>query len=86
MLFAWLTVTSILVRASMALYHVPHLALGAELSSDYQERTAVVGYRLLFAVLGSVAAGDRRLAHLFPPDSRVQQRPAESQRRTRASA
>jgi Na+/melibiose symporter-like transporter len=54
-LFAWLTVTSILVRASMALYHVPHLAFGAELSDDYQERTAVVGWRLLFAVLGSVA-------------------------------
>jgi glycoside/pentoside/hexuronide:cation symporter, GPH family len=53
-LFAWLTVTSILVRAAMALYHVPHLALGAELSSDYNERTAVVGYRLLFAVLGSI--------------------------------
>ena len=54
LLFAWLTVSSILVRAAMALYHVPHLALGAELSDDYQERTAVVGWRLLFAVLGSI--------------------------------
>jgi len=53
-LFAWLTASSIFARGAMALYHVPHLALGAELSSDYQERTAIVGYRLLFAVLGSV--------------------------------
>jgi GPH family glycoside/pentoside/hexuronide:cation symporter len=53
-LFCWLTVGSILVRAAMALYHVPHLALGAELSSDYQERTAIVGWRLMFAVLGTI--------------------------------
>ena len=54
-LFVWLFVSSILVRASMALYHVPHLALGAELTSDYQERTAVVGFRVLFAVFGTAA-------------------------------
>jgi glycoside/pentoside/hexuronide:cation symporter, GPH family len=53
-LFLWLTAGSISVRAAMALYHVPHLALGAELSSDYQERTAVVGYRIIFAVVGTI--------------------------------
>ena len=35
----------------MTLYHVPHLALGAELS-DYAERTSIVSYRMLFGVLG----------------------------------
>jgi len=54
-LFAWLTTFAVLVRASMTLYHVPHLALGAELSSDYQERTAIVGYRVMFAVLGALS-------------------------------
>jgi GPH family glycoside/pentoside/hexuronide:cation symporter len=53
-LFAWLTFFSVLVRGSMTLYHVPHLALGAELSSDYHEKTSIVGYRVMFAVIGSI--------------------------------
>ena len=53
-LFAWLTSFAILVRAAMTLYHVPHLALGAELSRDYQERTSIVAYRTLLAVVGGV--------------------------------
>ena len=51
-LFLWLTGFSILVRASMTLYHVPHMALGAELTSDYHERTVVVAYRSGFGALG----------------------------------
>jgi glycoside/pentoside/hexuronide:cation symporter, GPH family len=54
-LFLWLTVGTILVRGFMTLYHVPHMALGAELSRDYQERTGIVGYRILFGVLGALA-------------------------------
>jgi GPH family glycoside/pentoside/hexuronide:cation symporter len=51
-LFVWLTVFAILVRASMTLYHVPHMALGAELTTDYRERTVVVAYRSAFGALG----------------------------------
>lgn len=51
-LFLWLTVFAVLVRASMTLYHVPHMALGAELSADYTERTVVVAYRSAFGALG----------------------------------
>lgn len=51
-LFLWLTGFAILVRASMTLYHVPHMALGAELTSDYRERTVVVAYRSAFGALG----------------------------------
>jgi Na+/melibiose symporter-like transporter len=53
-LFAWMLATVILARASMALYHVPHLALGAELTDDYHERTSVVAWRLVFGLLGGV--------------------------------
>jgi Na+/melibiose symporter-like transporter len=53
-LFAWMLVTVILARAAMALYHVPHLALGAELSDDYHERTSIVAWRLVFGLLGAV--------------------------------
>jgi Na+/melibiose symporter-like transporter len=51
-LFAWLTVGAVAVRGSMTLYHVPHNSLGAELSEDYAERTRVVGYRVVFGIVG----------------------------------
>jgi Na+/melibiose symporter-like transporter len=53
-LFAWLTVFTVLTRAAMTLYHVPHIALGAEMSEDYEERTAIVGYRTAFGIIGSL--------------------------------
>lgn len=52
-LFAWLTIFGVLSRGAMTLYHVPHLALGAELSDDYRERTVVVAYRTVFGVSGA---------------------------------
>ena len=52
-LFAWLLTWTVLTRASMTLYHVPHLSLGAELSEDYGERTVVVAYRVFFGFAGA---------------------------------
>ena len=40
----------------MTLYHVPHLALGAELSDDFHERTVVVAYRQFFSTFGNLTA------------------------------
>ena len=53
-LFAWLAGFTILVRLAMTVYAVPHLALGAELSSDYRERTSIVAYRNFLAYVGAV--------------------------------
>jgi GPH family glycoside/pentoside/hexuronide:cation symporter len=53
-LVAWLLVFSVLTRAAMTLYHVPHMALGAELSEDFHERTTIVAYRLAFSYLGGL--------------------------------
>ncbi len=53
-LFFWLIAGAVLVRGSMTLYHVPHLALGAELSNNYQERTGIVAYRVLFGIGGHI--------------------------------
>lgn len=53
-LFAWLLLCTMAVRAAMTLYGVPHMALGAELSTDYAERTSVVAYRNAFGFLGGV--------------------------------
>lgn len=52
-LFLWLTTFAVLTRAAMTLYHVPHLALGAELTDDYETRTAIVSYRTVFGVIGN---------------------------------
>jgi GPH family glycoside/pentoside/hexuronide:cation symporter len=54
-LFLWLTAFAVLVRGSMTLYHVPHMALGAELSEDYGERTTIVAFRTGFGLLGIAA-------------------------------
>ena len=54
-LFAWLATFAILTRGAMTLYHVPHLALGAELTDDFNERNRVVAFRQFFAALGAAA-------------------------------
>ncbi len=55
-LFAWLVIFTNLTRTSMSLYHVPHIAMGAELSDDFVERSSVVGYRTFFSTFGSLVA------------------------------
>lgn len=55
-LFVWLLIFAMAVRTAMTLYHVPHMALGAELSEDYMERTSVVGYRIIFSTLGIMSS------------------------------
>jgi len=54
-LFFWLTGSVVLMRSSMTLFHVPHLALGAELSSDFTERTRVMSVNMLFAAIAGAA-------------------------------
>ncbi len=44
-LFVWLTVFAVLCRTALTFFHVPYLALGAEMSSDYQERTTIAAVR-----------------------------------------
>jgi len=64
-LFAWLTAFALATRFGMTLYFVPHLALGAELSDDYRERTTIVAFRSFFGLLGAVAAPIAGLAIWF---------------------
>jgi GPH family glycoside/pentoside/hexuronide:cation symporter len=54
-LFLWLTGLVVLMRSSMTLFHVPHLALGAELSSDFTERTRVMSINMMFAAIAGAA-------------------------------
>ena len=53
-LFLWLLGFAVLVRQAMTFYQLPHLALGAELSDDYHERTSVVAWRTASGMVGAV--------------------------------
>ncbi|MCH2170041.1 MFS transporter [Myxococcota bacterium] len=52
-LFAWFTVTTILLRTAQTFYHVPHLALGAEMTPEYGERSVLMSYNTIFALVGT---------------------------------
>ncbi|MEX2327114.1 MAG: MFS transporter, partial [Pseudomonadales bacterium] len=64
-LFLWLTVFAILTRGAMTLYHVPHLALGAEMTENFQERTRIVAFRQFFGTFGGAAASIVGLGYFF---------------------
>jgi Na+/melibiose symporter-like transporter len=51
-LFAWFTAAVICLRCSMAFFHVPHLALGGELSPNYIERSHIMAYNNFFVWVG----------------------------------
>lgn len=55
LLFAWLVVFSVASRIAISVFHVPYVALGAELTSDYAGRTSVVVYRSAAGVLAGLA-------------------------------
>ncbi len=51
-LVAWLLIFAVLVRAAMTFYHIPHMALGAELARDYNQRSTMYAFNTLFGFLG----------------------------------
>jgi len=54
-LFLWYLGWAICVRTFLTLFTVPHMALGAELSEDYSERTSIAVYRNIIAYLGGLS-------------------------------
>jgi Na+/melibiose symporter-like transporter len=56
-LFAWLATFAVLTRGAMTLFHVPHLALGAELSTEFDERSRIVTVQMVFSRIGAAIAG-----------------------------
>lgn len=73
LLALWLFVFASLLKFFLTCYHLPHLALGSELSDDYLERTRVFRYNTLFSFGGGAALswcfynlvlGDRPVAEI----------------------
>ncbi|MEM7218434.1 MAG: MFS transporter [Pseudomonadota bacterium] len=61
-IFMWMLCVTLLLRTFLTLFTVPYLALGAELSTDYHERTVITGtrtvvYWLSVVLMGAVAFG-----------------------------
>jgi Na+/melibiose symporter-like transporter len=54
-LFAWYLAFAVLVRSLLTLFTVPHMALGAELSDDYNERTGIATYRNIMGYIGGLS-------------------------------
>ena len=53
-LFLWFAGFTVLMRVCSTLFAVPHLAMGAELSDDYIERTKVMAYNNVFTYIGVI--------------------------------
>ena len=51
-LFAYLLSLSIVIRTLITLYETPSIAMLAELTQDYEERTSLQSYRLVFGWVG----------------------------------
>ena len=52
-LFAWFTTFTVLLRTAQTLYHVPHLALGAEIATGYQERSVLMSWNTACSIVGT---------------------------------
>jgi GPH family glycoside/pentoside/hexuronide:cation symporter len=53
-LFSWFLVFAIFARTSLTFFSVPHMALGAELTDDYIERTSVAVYRSILTYFSAL--------------------------------
>ena len=50
----WMMIAILSFYSAITLFNVPHMALGAELSEDYHERTRLFGVRHIGFTLGSI--------------------------------
>ena len=46
----------VLLKTALTVFYVPYLALGGELSSDYDERSSIQGFRAAFYLVGMITA------------------------------
>ncbi len=64
--FLWLTLFAVLVRGSLTFFHIPHLALGADLARDYTQRSTIFAFSTLFSAIGGAFTGFFAYRLFFP--------------------
>lgn len=65
-LFIWLVTFFALVRLGQTLYLIPHDALGAELTDDYEERTKIFGFNNVAEMVLSMIVAASLYVVIFP--------------------
>lgn len=55
-LAAWVLACLLLYATGYALFNVPYMAMPAEMSRDYNERTAIMSFRVIFIQVGNIIA------------------------------
>lgn len=65
-LFLWLTGALVVMGIAKDFYALPHNAMGAELTDDYNERTSIFGWNYITGALAGMLIGAFILAVLFP--------------------
>jgi glycoside/pentoside/hexuronide:cation symporter, GPH family len=65
-LAVWCALSVSVMRWAMSAYHTPHLALGAELSPHYTERSKVMAYNSFFSWAGGSSMAFIALTFFFP--------------------
>jgi Na+/melibiose symporter-like transporter len=66
MLMLWLLGFNLLLRTAQSAFTVPYWALGAELTANYDERTALTGVRTACALSGTMATAVLSFVLFFP--------------------
>lgn len=64
--FLWLTGFAVLVRGSLTFYYVPHLALGAELAQDYNQRSTLFAMSTVFSITAMAVVSIVGYRYFFP--------------------
>lgn len=54
-LFGWLLFFSVAARIAQTLFYVPHIAMGGELTNDYEQRTRVFSWHIIFLWVGGAS-------------------------------
>lgn len=70
-MFAWLLAVSILLRTFLTIYYIPFSAMGAELSTDYDERTVIAKARVTMGWLAGMLLPAIAFTVFFPEQNGV---------------
>ena len=65
-LAAWLVVFTLLTRLAQTFYTVPHLALGAEMAHDYNQRSSLYSFNIFFSSIAAAVGTALAYRFFFP--------------------
>lgn len=65
-LAVWLFAFTLLTRISQSFYSVPHLALGAEMAHDYNQRSQLYSFNVFFSTIGGAVGTALAYRFFFP--------------------